>query len=348
MATNRLKYLLLAFIFLAICAQLSAQTAAQLPALEEPRLTQRFSWSGGEYAFRYEVIFEQLVNNNYVAHSNQFITQRFIEVSLTIGDYRFRIIPYDILNRPAAASEWKYFKIIPAPRFEPGYEHPAQSEPQAQRELEFIPHYEEEIESQPEPAPAPVPAPVLAAETQEQPKEIETKDDAEELEMEPEKKNPYTLNPVLFSAGMFASLHYSLYGKEFKEDISPFNFGARLNVIFKLPMDIYIGPELTANFYQFIVMDEYNMYFLAPGFNLLALKWLPNERLAVGARFGIMYLHYTYEAFNSDNLMPSAGAIIRFRVSPVFLLEAGFDYFHIVNIAPGGYIRPWIGIGVQF
>jgi len=337
MATNKLKYLLFAFIFLALYAQLHAQ--------EEPRLTQRFSWSGGEYAFRYEVIFEQLVNNNYVSHSRQFINQRFIEVSLTIGDYRFRVIPYDILNKPAGASEWKYFKIIPAPPVEPDIAKPQQQEPEARRELEFVPHYEEEAETPPEPKPAPEPE-IIAEQ-----KIIEAETEAEEIkeeEPEPEKKNPYTLNAVLFSAGAFASLHFPFYGKEFKEDISPFNFGARINVTFKLPMNIYIGPELSANFYQFIVMDEYNMFFLAPGINLLALKWLSNERIAMGARFGVTYLYYTYDAFSSDNLMPNAGALFRFRVTPVFMLEAGFDYFHIVNIAPGGYIRPWLGIGFQF
>ena len=337
MATNKLKYLLFAFIFIVICAQAFAQNT------QEPRLTQRFSWSGGEYAFRYEVIFEQMVNNNYVAHSSQFINQRFIEVSLTIGDYRFRVIPYDILNKPARASEWKYFKIIPAPKIEPGSAQPQQPEPEVQRELEFVPHYEEEVEAQPEPKPEPVP------EIKPEQAIIETQaEEISEIEPEPDKKNPYALNPVLFNAGMFASLHFSLYGKEFKEDISPFNFGARLSVTFKLPIDIYIGPELSANFYQFIVMDEYNMFFLAPGINILAVKWLPNERIAMGARFGVMYLYYTYEEFSSDNLMPSAGALFRFRFSPVFMLEAGFDYFHIVNIAPGGYIRPWLGIGFQF
>jgi len=339
MATNKLIYLLFAFIFLALYTQ--------LPAQEEPRLTQRFSWSGGEYAYRYEVIFEQLVNNNYVSHSSQFINQRFIEVSLTIGDYRFRVIPYDILNKPARASEWKYFKIIPAPKIEPGLTQPQQPEPEERRELEFVPHYEEETEVQPEPIFVPEP------ETEPEQTVIETETEEEEiLEIEPEteteEKNPYALNPVLFNAGMFASLHYPLYGMELKEDISPFNFGARLSVTFKLPMNIYIGPELSANFYQFIVMDEYNMYFLAPGINILALKWLPNERIAIGARFGVMYLYYTHDAFSSDNLMPSTGALFRYRISPVFMLEAGFDYFHIVDIAPGGYIRPWLGIGFQF
>ena len=345
MATNRLKYLLFAFIFLVICAQVFAQNAAQLPAqsAEEPRLTQRFSWSGGEYAFRYEVIFEQLVNNNYVSHSSQFINQRFIEVSLTIGDYRFRVIPYDILNKPARASEWKYFKIIPAPKIEPGLAQPQQPQPEERRELEFVPHYEEEVEAQPEPKPEPVP------ETKLEQAIIETEtEEVSEIEPEPEKKNPYALNPVLFNAGMFASLHFPLYGMEFKEDISPFNFGARLSVTFKLPNNIYIGPELSANFYQFIVMDEYNMYFLAPGINLLALKWLPNDRIAIGAKFGVMYLYYTNEEFSLDNLMPNAGALFKFRVSPVFMLEAGFDYLHIIEIAPGGFIRPWLGIGFQF
>jgi len=325
MATNRLKYLFFAFIFLGFTVSLMAQ--------DEPRLTQRFSWSGGEYALRYEVVFEQLVNNNYVHHSRHFITQRFVEVSLTIGDYRFRIIPYDILNKPRDASEWKNFKIIPMPKYE--------LKPETDSQLEFVPDYElsdEEREpvieaaAEPEIIKEPEPLPAVVIETQPEP-------EAEE------EKNLYALKPVLFNAGAIVSMQFPFYGDEINENISLFSFGARLSAVFALPLDIYIGPELTASLYQF--KKEYNLFFLAPGINLITLKWLSNEKIAFGVRLGAMYLYYSSDGFSTEDLMPNIGAMFRWRFSPLLALDAGIDYFHMFRVAPGGYIRPHISIGIQ-
>ncbi|MCL2196636.1 MAG: hypothetical protein FWB77_03370 [Treponema sp.] len=318
MANNKLKYLLLAFIFLVITAAVTAQ--------DEPRLTQRFSWSGGEYAFRYEVIFEQMVNNNYVHHSRYFITQRFIEVSLTIGDYRFRVIPYDILDKPSRASEWKNFKIIPAPKHEPD----------VVTELEFVPDYELEPEHTQEIEPEVVDE-VEPAEKQDEP----------EIEPEPEViKNPYALKKIIFSVGAFASMQFPLYSNVLNDEYFPVGFGAHLSVLFNIPLDIYIGLELTANFHQFYV-ENYNLLMLAPGANILAIKWIASERIALGLRLGAMYMYYSSDSFSAEMLLPNIGVLFRWRITPFMLLEGGVDYFHIFGDASGGNIRPWIGAGIQ-
>jgi len=307
MATDKFKFTLFALLFLSVCVSLFAQN--------EPRLTQMFSWSGGEYAFRYEVIFERQVDSNYVSLLREFTSERSIEVSLPVGDYRFRVIPYDILDKPSSASEWRSFKIIPVPQ------------PDEETELEFIPDYEPELE----------PEPVIVYEPEPEP----------EIEPEPEKeivKNPYALKPVIFNAGAIFAAQFPFYGSDINENISIISFGARLSVLFKIPLEIYIGPELTVNFYQFL--KEYNLFFGAPGINLTALKWLSNERIAFGVRLGGMYMYYEPE-FNAENLMPSFGAMFCWRISPVVSLEIGVDYFHLFKVAPGGYIHPWIGMSIQ-
>jgi len=335
MATNKQKYLLLAFIFLGI--------TALLPAQNEPRLTQRFSWSGGEYSFRYEIVFEILIGNNYVFHLREFTPRRFIEVSLPVGDYRFRVIPRDILDKPSRASEWRNFKIIPRP----------EPEPEAEPELEFVPDYEPELEHDIEPEqeyaaetePEPViifePEPAVIAETQ---PEQEIAAEPETVKEPEEEKNPYALKPIIFNFGALVSMQFPLYGFELNENISLFSFGARISAIFALPLDIYIGPELTVNLYQF--KKEYNLFFLAPGINFIALKWQANERIAFGVRLGAMYLYYN-NSFSLEDIMPNIGVLFKWRFSPLFALDAGLDYYHLFRVAPGGYIRPFVSIGIQ-
>ncbi|MCL2211419.1 MAG: hypothetical protein FWB95_05820 [Treponema sp.] len=343
MAINRAKIFLFIFIFLGFYASISAQTAAQVSAQNQPRLTQRFSWSGGEYTFRYEVVFERLVNNNYSSVLREFTSRRFIEVSLPVGDYRFRIIPYDILDKPSRASEWKNFKIIPVPQPE--------HDPQAETELEFIPDYELETEGEIEqehriePETIYEPQPEVAAVTPPV-REIEPEPEAEP-EPEPEEiKNPFALKPVIFNAGLFISAQFSLYGGGFNEDISLIGFGTRLNVLFALPAKTYIGPELAININP-LKTEEYNLFVLAPGLNLTSIKWLLNDRIALGLKLGAMFIFHRNDGFSADNIVPVIGALFRWRITPVVLLETGFDYFHVFGSVSSGYIRPWLGAGIQ-
>jgi ribosome modulation factor len=77
----------------------------------EHRFMQRLAWSGGEYALRYEVILEREVGGRYTAHLRDFTSSLFIEVSLPPGKYRFRVIPYDILDKPGEGSEWVNIEV---------------------------------------------------------------------------------------------------------------------------------------------------------------------------------------------------------------------------------------------
>ena len=85
----------------------------------ESRFIQRFTWHGGEYAIRYEVIIDIFLNGRYIQHLREETTLLYVEVSLPPGRYRFQVIPYDFFERQGAPSEWKYVEVLYALKPEP-------------------------------------------------------------------------------------------------------------------------------------------------------------------------------------------------------------------------------------
>ncbi|MCL2801210.1 MAG: hypothetical protein FWD28_05590 [Treponema sp.] len=98
--------LIILFIFL-----LTPHLYSQSDTLNEQRYARRIVWRGGENALRYLVEIEKLENRNYQRHLREYTTMLYIDVSLTIGEYRFRIIPYDILGRPSEGTQWMNFEV---------------------------------------------------------------------------------------------------------------------------------------------------------------------------------------------------------------------------------------------
>ena len=79
------------------------------------RFIQKLIWSGADYVFRYEVIVEKKDDDgNYVEVERVSVKQNFAEVSLTAGQYRYRIDIYDLVNVYASSSPWHDFEIIRA------------------------------------------------------------------------------------------------------------------------------------------------------------------------------------------------------------------------------------------
>jgi len=108
MATDNFRLLLAALLLIFSISFLSAQDAGYFSVTEngQTRFYQRLAWSGGEYALRYEVVIEKAVEERYEAHLRDFTPSLFIVVSLSPGEYRFRVIPYDILDKPGEPSQW--------------------------------------------------------------------------------------------------------------------------------------------------------------------------------------------------------------------------------------------------
>ena len=77
----------------------------------------RIVWSSSEYIWRYSVEIERLEDRTYKDHLQEYTAKPFLNASLLPGEYRFRIIPHDILDRPGEGTQWIHFEIshIPAP-----------------------------------------------------------------------------------------------------------------------------------------------------------------------------------------------------------------------------------------
>jgi len=284
------RLLFLFLLFTAVTAVLSAQT-------------QRFSWSGGENALRFEVVFELIEDETYMPYLNEFTDLQYIELSLPVGRYRFQVIPYDVLDRPSEASSWSYIEVIPMPRSDYHAEHDPNIEQQPQPESESAAQAASDI-----------------------------------TDLDP-------LESFITSAGVAWSPLLPLYGEGFGEDASFAGFTLRANVVFLMPWNIYLGPELAI---IFDVGSQDSVSILA---SALALKWLPPfpgetvEKLAVGFKFG---LGYRFMPSESGDVITAIGAFARYRITNKFLAEAGLDLTHLLGDVPGGGLRPWIGVSYQF
>ncbi|MCL2229764.1 MAG: hypothetical protein FWC01_01580 [Treponema sp.] len=111
MANKRLCLSLLFFIVLsALCAQ-------DAEFYSEMRFFQRLTWSGDEYAQFYEIIVEkerQGARNVFEEILHQRTHNYSIEVSLSPGKYRFRVIPFDFLDTQGEGTQWIEFEVYPA------------------------------------------------------------------------------------------------------------------------------------------------------------------------------------------------------------------------------------------
>ena len=78
------------------------------------RSVHRLTWSGDEYALRYEVVVEREERGAYREALREFTEKFFIETFLSPGNYRYSVIPYNLLNRPGERSEWMAFVVLSA------------------------------------------------------------------------------------------------------------------------------------------------------------------------------------------------------------------------------------------
>jgi len=98
---------ILIFLLIIISPFLDAQ--ANTSTVQE--LPRRIVWRGGNYTLRYAVEIDRFSNNAYRSYAREFTTENHFDISLPLGSYRYRIIPYDILDRPAQGTQWVYFEV---------------------------------------------------------------------------------------------------------------------------------------------------------------------------------------------------------------------------------------------
>ena len=102
-----IKPLIIMLIMLAPFARAQAQDSNA----QQSAFAQRLTWSGDEFATRYEVIIEKNEKGEFRTVLQEFTKMFFIEISLPPGKYRYRVVPYDFLDRPSPGSVWVEFEI---------------------------------------------------------------------------------------------------------------------------------------------------------------------------------------------------------------------------------------------
>jgi len=338
MAINIKKYLLLAIILFVFSPFLPAQNAGYYieDNGDEIKYIQRFAWRGGEYALYYEVIFEREINGAFSPYLRETTTSQFIELSLPPGAYRFCVIPYDILGKPAEGSPWTNIQIFAVPQ----PEQPEEPEPEPEPELAFEePEHEQE-------------------------------------KHEPEKPEPE--KTVLFRIGAELGYRLPVYGNKYFGDSGDPYVGLRTSILFKIPLDIYIGAEFTGDVNRYGNIEYWRLYFYTFGFNLLAEKWSPKKILGVGLRMGVLYpsiniLQNWYDipeeqrqyfkegqiniiaaerGFYAERLSPNIGVSFYWLIKKRLLLDVGLNFIHQFSITdnhpPSGFFCPVLGISYQF
>jgi hypothetical protein len=340
MAINNKKYLLLAIILFVFTSFLSAQTSGYFieEKGDEVKYVQRFVWKGGEHTLYYEVVFEREVNGTYTPYLKETTKAKFIEVSLPPGPYRFRVIPYDILGKPAEGSQWVNIHVF------------AVTQPNQYKE----PEPETAIKPKPEP---------------------ESEEETEVEEPEKEKTVFFRMGAAI-GIGSRLNLYGNKYfgdsgdppiglrtsivfktpsdiyiGPELTGDVNRYGnienwklfyytFGFNIlaekwspkkifGVGFKVGV-LYPSIDMKKNWHE--MTSDQRDYFKEKEIEIIALE----------------------KGFHAERLIPNIGASFYWLIKKHFLLELGFDYMHIFpaeNISefpPSGFFCPRFGISYQF
>jgi len=160
-----------------------------------------------------------------------------------------------------------------------------------------------------------------------------------------EPEQPDAEKPIMLFASAAWSPVLPIHGNSFGEGFSAAGAGARVAVVFSAPRGLRIGAEVPV-FWHKIADAEENANMLSLGVNLLAMKWLSNQKTALNLRLGFS-INVMPEIEN--RLMFNIGASYLWRFSEKFLFETGLDYSSLLKEKHlDGCIRPFLGFGFIF
>ena len=306
---RHLFFLVLFTLILAPCLMAQDKT--------EHRLI-RLLWAADAYALHYEV----LIESEGVSGNQQVLRKitgfPYLEASLPQGKYRFRVIPYDFLEKPGASSPWVSFEIkraiVPEP---PPIEIAVQPE---SPEIE-IEYNETAVETEPVPIPEPAPEPEPV------------------FTFVPGPAKIRKISPYISAAWMPLLPAYGDIGTYFGKKPIIIGAGMRFGILFLNLKLFKPGLELSGSWYK------YDLHTCTAGLNLVVQKDI--------SRYTALRMHLGADILIYDNNIKAqsiAGLLFLIYPHPHFYFEAGFDYAHIFTKSAGdhtGSIRPVLGMGWQ-
>jgi len=298
----------------------------------EQRYVQKIEWIGDKYTLKYEVVIERNEGGKYKAYIQEFTEKPNLQVSLPLGKYRYRVIPYDYLEQPGEASVWVNIEINPAPIVSVEVQkaddgsyvlHPYEKE-------QIVPGINEIV--------------------------INNQNDSKTTEGT-ETDKPFNLyvsaawTPIIPIYGRIQEI----FGNEFHASGAAIRFGALWKMQWFSP-----GIELSTAWYALNIAqenDEIGIQTGVTGFNIVAQKKLPNPKMAVTLRAGFALGFQVGEINIEDYSYTTGGLIPQINVEASFLwfaykrlyLEAGVGFNHLLEKdSNSGCLRPWLGAGWQF
>ena len=372
MSAKGLRFpLIFAVLFLALIPSLYSQTNDS-GFSGELRFHQRLTWSTDRYAFRYEVVIEQQDSEGlYREFLRESRSTYFLDASLPRGNYRYKVIVYDFLNRNGGESSWLSFSINPD--FDP-------ESPYLYRFTwigdAYARYYEVEIEKETDTrgrfqgmlkeltAEHFVEATLLPGRYRYRITPYDFLDNAglvsewdyHEVE-HPLLYGEITLRHTFDFYGALAWMpHFPMYGQQppFDEDALS-GSGIRIRLAAPLWTSVNVGLELVTALYSF-----QNIQLPSIEFNVLAWKWLPNDILAFTVRFGCGVIPagsqstskdsdtFEDESKNKHSVTVNVGASALWLLSRHIYVETGFDTLNDTGGNQVGKFRPWIAAGLRY
>jgi len=321
--TNRvLLFVFLTTLFL-FCRPLLAQAQQSSGGghyVIEQRYVQQLIWIGDEYTLKYEVVIEQNEDGKYKTYIREFTERPTLLVSLPVGKYRYRIIPYDYLEQPGEASDWINFEIKPTP----------------------------------------VVPPVITEEKEHKTPSVNDAVTKNHDEPEKQEEAGKPLNLYVSAAWVPLIPLYGRLQEIFGNEFYAAGASVRFGILYNKPRWFSPGVELSTSLYALNNdqnKDKIGVQTGVMGFNLVAQKKLPNPTMAVTLRAGAALAYQVGEIDIEDYSYTTGGLIPQINAEASFLwfaykklyLEAGIGFSHLLGKDDNsGFLRPWIGAGWRF
>ncbi|GHV84418.1 hypothetical protein AGMMS50230_00260 [Spirochaetia bacterium] len=334
---------------------------------------QRLSWPGDENAFQYELIIEQPEQGEAYRTITKFT---FAEFSLPPGNYRYRVVVYNLLRQPESVSAWKAFTILPALQpeitaFSPRFFDPRQGQITITIEGQnLLPDAEVSLERKGISWP-----PRLYQADPSGERAVLVYDELPLGAYTIRIKNPggFETSRRGFEAGavyrfqlLFAYAPVLPLGgylfRPFDNFIYPAGAQMRAAGFFLQGSWGSLGAETVVSWAY--LKDRQNSAAITAhvgeaGLNIL-YRWNFNPRLALKARVGgglaaVVNLSFDFgiiksPAYHTFSLMAEGGLSLEWRFYRAFYAELGADYIRVFSkdTARPSYLRPFAGLGWQF
>jgi hypothetical protein len=108
------------FLHLLLAASVSIHAAPDIQYFEKSGIVQRISWEAGEDVLKYELVIEKRNEAPFAENFTPVLSLDTVEIStelsLSPGEYRYRIVVYDLLGRMRPLPEWARLTVLPALR----------------------------------------------------------------------------------------------------------------------------------------------------------------------------------------------------------------------------------------